>query len=71
MADYLNTKAVADRFRVSVRTINHWIDKGFFPNAQKKNPLLDNSPYEIPMSDVEDFEKRIADHLKGNGKNKN
>lgn len=71
MEEYLKTKAVAKRFRVSVRTINHWIDKGFFPNAQKKNQMLDNSPYEIPLSDILAFEKQMKEAKDSDGDGKN
>jgi len=38
---------------VSSKTIRNMIDRGKFPGARKINPDLKNSPYRIPISEVE------------------
>lgn len=54
----LTIPQVADRLGVDRSTILRWIqDTEAFPNAFKKNPFLKTSPYVIPVSDVEHFER--------------
>ena len=53
----LSAQEAAERLGVSVRTIQNWIDAGVaFPNAYKLNPHLSNSPYRIPVTDIETLE---------------
>lgn len=54
---YLSTANAAERLRVSRSTLIRWIKEGFFPNARKKNPHLETSPFEIPEGDIMRFEQ--------------
>jgi excisionase family DNA binding protein len=54
----LSVKQTARRLGVTTRTVQSWIDRGYFPNAYKLKPYLSNSPYRIPESDVTAFEAR-------------
>lgn len=53
---FLTVEQVAKRLRVSRSTITRWIGEGFFPGARQKNPRLKTSPFEIPLTAVEQFE---------------
>jgi len=55
---YLRTAEAAERLQVSPRTITRWIDKDYFPGAFKINPEVDNAPFLIPVSDIEEFERK-------------
>ena len=57
MEKQFNTKRAAARLQVSTSMIARWVREGKFPNAGKVNPEADNSPYIIPMNDIELFEK--------------
>ena len=56
MPEYLSTADAAERLQVSYATMARWIRLGHFPNARKKNPFLETSPYIIPIEDIENFE---------------
>jgi len=53
-----NTRQVADRLQVTPQSVTRWIREGKFLNAVKVNPTAGNSPYIIPLSDIEQFERR-------------
>ena len=56
--DFLTTEEVAERLDVSPRTVLNYIQREYFPNARKKNPLAERrSEWLIPETDIEDFEK--------------
>lgn len=56
--EVLSVSDVAKRLGVNHRSVARWIQKGIaFPNAYKKNPMLKNSHYVVPVSDVEEFEE--------------
>lgn len=57
-AETLTVVQVANRLDVTTRTIIRWIKRGTFPGAYKSNPMLDTSPYVIPLEDVEAFEEK-------------
>jgi transcriptional regulator with XRE-family HTH domain len=59
LAELFTVVEVAERLNVTPRTITRWIKAGMFPNAHKKNPLLQTSPYVIPLEDLEKFETLI------------
>ena len=61
--EFLNTAAAAKRLNVSPRTIIYWAQKGFFPGAFKVNPFVKKSPLLIPLSAIEEFEKKRAEGL--------
>lgn len=52
---YYSVAEVAERYRVTTRTVARWIEQGLLPGAQKKAPLR-TSPYEIPEEALEHFE---------------
>lgn len=54
---YIRLAKAAKRLRVSVKTMYRWIEKGRFPGATKLDPLGRNSPYLIPIKDIEEIEK--------------
>lgn len=53
MNELMRVKEAAKRLGVSSKTIRNMIDRGKFPGARKINPDLKNSPYRIPISEVE------------------
>ena len=55
--DLYSVQEVAERYNVTPKTIQRWIKEGLFPGATKKNPLGANSPYEIPQSAIDHYEK--------------
>jgi hypothetical protein len=56
--NFLNTQEAAERLGVHSRTVVRWIEQGHFPGARKVNPFAKKrSPYIIPLSDIEQFEK--------------
>ena len=54
--EYFSMADMAARYNVEKSTVSRWIDEGFFPGAEKKGPYK-NSPYRIPASAVEHFDK--------------
>lgn len=56
--EFINSSEAAKWLNVSTRTITNWVQKGYFQGAFKINPLARNSPYLIPMSAIEEFEKK-------------
>lgn len=54
---FYSVQEVAERYRVSPQTIRRWIDDGLFPGSVKQNPLTNNSPYVIPQSGIDHYEK--------------
>lgn len=56
--EHLTTIETASRLGVTPQAITKWIRTGKFPNAQKINPAIKKSPYIIPVSDIEEFEKQ-------------
>jgi excisionase family DNA binding protein len=56
MAD-LTVRQVAERLNVDRTTITRWINAGHFPHAYKLNPRSPNSPFRVPNTDVEQFER--------------
>ena len=52
----LTLKETAERLGIRPRTMYKWLGKGLFPNAYKVNPTAKNSPFRIPVEDVEAFE---------------
>jgi hypothetical protein len=52
----LSTTETAERLQVDRRTIN-WIESGLFPKVYRMSPLP-CSPYQIPESDIIEFEKK-------------
>lgn len=48
---------IAERYRVARKTVTRWIDDGLLPGARKKAPYT-RSPYEIPQSAIDHFEKQ-------------
>jgi excisionase family DNA binding protein len=57
MQEY-TTEEAATILRVSRRAIQKWIHAGYFPSAYKINPDGATSPYRIPASDIEAFDRR-------------
>lgn len=55
MTNTVTVSEAARRLKVSPRTIQRWIDAGFFPGAYKNNPMLPNSPYQIPETALQAF----------------
>jgi excisionase family DNA binding protein len=54
----LPVREVAAILGVKPRTVQRWIERGYFPGAYKLG-LASNSSFRIPQSDVDDFlEKR-------------
>lgn len=43
----------AQMLQVSTATIRNWINAGTFPGARKANPTLKNSPYRIPVAEIQ------------------
>lgn len=54
---YLKVSEAAERLGVTKKTITRWIEREFFPGAERKNPYAKNSTYIIPLVDIERFEK--------------
>lgn len=54
----LSTAEAGKRLGVHHLTIRRWIDEGLFPNAYRKNPRNERSPYRIPETDVERLEQQ-------------
>jgi len=54
----LTIAQVAKRMECSETTVSRWTLAGNFPNAFKRGTGK-TSPYRIPVSDVEAFEKRL------------
>lgn len=52
----LSTIEAGERLGVHDLTIRRWIEEGRFPNAFRKNPFNDKSPYRIPETDIKAFE---------------
>jgi hypothetical protein len=52
----LSVSEVAKRLDVSMRTVTHWISRGYFPNAYPVNPRSLRPVYRIPLADVKKFE---------------
>lgn len=48
---------IQERYRVSRKTVMRWIEDGKLPGARKKAPYK-RSPYEIPQSAIDYFEKQ-------------
>lgn len=48
---------LAERYDRDQRTIRRWITEGRFPGAKKEIPAFRTSPYVIPESAVDHFEK--------------
>jgi len=46
------TSQAANFFSVSIRTIQDWITRGYFPNAYALNPKTKRPTYRIPRSDI-------------------
>jgi len=55
--DYLTAAEVAKRFNVTSKTVTVWIDNGLLKGAKKLNPDIRNSPFIVPVSSVNEFEK--------------
>jgi excisionase family DNA binding protein len=51
----LTISEAAARLKVHSRTVQGWIDQGYFPNAYKMGLGL-TSPWLIPESDVQEFD---------------
>jgi hypothetical protein len=54
----LTVDQVATRLSVSPRTVRNFITRGHFPNAKKMDPTAEKSTYQIPLSDVVDYEAK-------------
>ena len=52
---YFSVMYVAERYRVTRKTVTRWIEDGHLPGAIKKGPY-ENSPYEIPQSAIDYFD---------------
>lgn len=65
MAEYLSVTKVARRLGVSDESVRNYIKAGLFPGARRKSPLP-HSNYEIPLVDVEQFERDRS--VNGGGK---
>jgi hypothetical protein len=49
----------AKRLGVTRKTVWNWVKlRRYFPNAQRKDPMNKRSHVIIPLSDIEDFEKK-------------
>jgi excisionase family DNA binding protein len=55
MTTELSTEEAAARLGVSQRSVQEFINRGHFPGAHKLDPTRSNSPYRIPLRDVEKF----------------
>jgi hypothetical protein len=55
--EFINSSEAARRLSVTSRTITRWVLDGYFPGAFKVNPHAERSPYLIPVSAVEEFER--------------
>jgi transposase len=55
MQQTISTKEAAAILQCSTKTIINLIDRGHFPNATKLDPTAKNSPYKIPLDDIEKF----------------
>lgn len=51
--EHLSTSKAAQLLGVSERTVQLWLKKRKFPGAYKLDPDASNSPYRIPLADVE------------------
>ena len=56
--DPIRVSQVAVRLGVTPRAVLKWIRIGLFPNAYQLNPHAPNSPWRIPIADVDAFEAR-------------
>jgi hypothetical protein len=54
---FISSAGAAKRLDVTTRTITRWVSEGYFPGAFKVNPEVENSPWMLPMSVFEPFEK--------------
>jgi len=48
----------AQRLDLSAETVRRMILEGEFPNARKKRPEKETSPYTIPLSDITAYERK-------------
>lgn len=53
----MKAKEVAQLFGVSLRTVNRWIEAGYFPGSFRRNPRVPNSTYLVPTESVERFKR--------------
>ncbi len=65
LSGYVRTTEAAERLGGSPRTITRWVKSGRFPNAFKVYPDADNSPYMIPVSDIEAIEGKRSGSSNG------
>lgn len=54
---YLTSKQAADLIGCHWATIGDLVKRGHFPNARKLDPTKRNSPYRLPLDEVEKFIK--------------
>jgi transcriptional regulator with XRE-family HTH domain len=52
----LTVDQVATKLNVSPRTVRNLIKRGRFPNAKKMDPLAEKSTYQIPETDVHNYQ---------------
>lgn len=55
--ELIKASEVAKQFNVSLRTVNRWIEAGYFSGAFRRNPRAANSTYLIPVDSVEKFKR--------------
>ncbi len=55
--EMFSTTRAAKRLKVDRRTVHRLYKSGEFPNARPKT-TRPGSPIQIPLSDIEDFERR-------------
>jgi NADPH-dependent curcumin reductase CurA len=61
---FISAANVAKRFNVTARTVVRWIADGDLPGSFRVTPGVKNSPFLIPLSSVEEFEKKFPERIR-------
>lgn len=62
--DFISAAQVAKRFNVTARTVVRWINDGDLPGAFRVTEGIKNSPFLIPVTSVEEFEKKFPERIR-------
>lgn len=61
---FISAANAAKRFNVTARTVVRWINDGDLPGAVRVTPGIKNSPFFIPLSSIEEFEKKFPERIR-------
>jgi len=59
---WYTVQEVANKYDVSIRTVTRWINQEptLLPGTRKQNPFGSRSPYRIPQSALDYYERLLA-----------